>query len=290
MLHAAFPPSARLVYWSSRRPARSRRAARAGVLAFPPAEAISALRVEGADVRRGHDQVPLADSARAYFARERDLTVHGLRDERADARVIGGERKVELVRREHPGIGRREDEEPSRCRMDRGARARQRGAAAGGRRAAEPAGGTSGARIASGGAAPPHARRQMTVGRSSRPACPAGARLSPNTTLSPATGAPPATSPDTPHACARVNTSADTRAPPIMIRPPSRTSRREGARSSIGAFTPRVSSPIALGPYAAAASMHQASPSTVTPASSERVTAPSSVDRTIQRPTIGATK
>src|SRR5437870_10940176 len=127
MLHAAFPPSARLVYWSSRRSARSRRAARAGVLAFPPAEAISALRVEGADVRRGHDQVPLADSARAYFARERDLTVHGLRDERADARVIGGERKVELVRREHPGIGRREDEEPSRCRMDRGARARQRG-------------------------------------------------------------------------------------------------------------------------------------------------------------------
>src|SRR5437773_12057274 len=127
MLHAAFPPSARLVYWSSRRPARSRRAARAGVLAFPPAEAISALRVEGADVRRGHDQVPLADSARAYFARERDLTVHGLRDERADARVIGGERKVEFVRREDPGIGRREDEEPSRCRMDRGARARQRG-------------------------------------------------------------------------------------------------------------------------------------------------------------------
>src|SRR5207247_7073809 len=127
MLPAAFPPSASLVYWSFRPAARSRRAARAGVLAFPPAEAISALRVEGADVRRGHDQVAVADRARAHFAREGDLTLHGLRYERADARVIGGEHKVEVVRREHPGISRREDEEPSRCRMDRGARARQRG-------------------------------------------------------------------------------------------------------------------------------------------------------------------
>src|SRR2546427_11546338 len=127
MSHAAFPPSARLVCWSFLRAARSRRAARAGVLAFPPAEAISALRVEGVDVRRGHDQVAVADRARTYLAREGDLTVHGLRYERADARVIGGEHKVEVVGREHPGISRREDEEPSRCRMDRGAQARERG-------------------------------------------------------------------------------------------------------------------------------------------------------------------
>ena len=66
--------------------------------------------MEGADVRRGHDLIAVADRARAHLAWERDLTIHGPRHERADACVVGGEHKVKLVRRERPGIGGREDE------------------------------------------------------------------------------------------------------------------------------------------------------------------------------------
>src|SRR5256885_2865656 len=64
-----------------------------------------ALRVEGADVRRGYDLLAVADRARAHLARERDLTIHGPRHECADACVVRGEHKVKVVRRERPGIG-----------------------------------------------------------------------------------------------------------------------------------------------------------------------------------------
>src|SRR5438094_8517831 len=72
-----------------------------------------------------------------------------------------------------------------------------------------PASAAKGSYTARGSTADPKPIRQRTVGLSSRLGDPDAVTVSPYTTRRPAGGTPPATSPATPHACARVMTSAD---------------------------------------------------------------------------------